>query len=372
MLSPIPSLVIGQILIFTLALLPLFLRIKYHRGKITLQRIGDHTKSVAFLGFIFCVFASYDGDWYHYYDIVVENFKHPDPYSHIEPIHMWIITTLSFGIYLWWRIIIWGLAFWLLYLSFSRLKINNLLTWSSIIAITVIQMSTGRVYLGIALMFYGFCCIIVPLKHRRSVFKGLILMVVSIIFHKSMIIYITAGLFALIYYKKWMIFTVICCIPIFIKLFVTVLGMYLGSGEASNAAIRYLEAEQNAQGPGILIYLRSLYFLMFILFIISSQYFIKYLHFPYSPFRRIWQMALILMIIYVIVLCALTLNGIGSISISSRITLGLYFPLSILLSIMLRDKYKLKTNLSLILFFYLLGIYRLSYAYYLQSLGSGI
>ena len=197
-------------------------------------------------------------------------------------------------------------------------------------------------------------------------------MSVSIIFHKSMIIYITAGLFALIYYKKWMIFTAICCIPIFIKLFVTVLGMYLGSGEASNAVIRYLEAEQNAQGPGILIYLRSLYFLMFILFIISSQYFIKYLHLPYSPFRRIWQMAFILMIIYVVVFCALTLNGIGSISISSRITLGLYFPLSIMLSIMLRNRYKLKTNLCLLIFFYLIGMYRLSYAYYIQSLGGGI
>ena len=88
MLSPIPSLVLGQIILFTLAMLPLFARIKYSNGNLYIHHIRDHRTTVAFLGFIFCVFASYDGDWYHYYDIVVENFEHPNPYSHIEPLHM--------------------------------------------------------------------------------------------------------------------------------------------------------------------------------------------------------------------------------------------------------------------------------------------
>ena len=233
-------------------------------------------------------------------------------------------------------------------------------------------MSTGRVYLGIALMFYGFCCVLIPIKKRYSVIKGLLIMALSIYFHKSMVIYICAAILSLVYYKKWMLTVALCAIPILIKIFLSLLISYLGSGEAVHSVFVYLEADQIAQGPGILIYLRLLYLLMFAIFIISSIYVVKYLNLPLNTFRRIWQMAFILICLYIVVFCALTLNGIGSTSISGRITLGLYFPLAIILSKMLRDKFKTKLNLSLLFLFYIIGVYRLMYAYYIQSLGGGI
>lgn len=372
MLSPIPSLVLFQIAIFTFAMLPFFASIKYCKRNLYLHYTNRYTWCVVLLGLLFCIFASYDGDWYHYYDIIVANYEKPDPYTHIEPVHMWIISTVSFGIYIWWRIIIWGLSFWLLYLSFARLKMNDLLTWSAVICICVLQMSTGRVYLGIALLFYGFCCIINPVKRWKSVIKGLILMGFSIIFHKSMIIYICAGVLALIYYKKWMLIVFICAIPFMIKIFMSLLLKYLMSDNISNAVMWYLKDDQAAQGVGILIYKWSLYSLMFILFIVSSKYIVKKQNLPSNSFRRIWQMLFILIALYIVVFCALTLNGIGSTSISSRITLGMYFPLAVLLSKMLKEKSNLELNIFLMLLFYVISIYRLSYAYYLQSIGTYI
>ena len=367
-----PKLILIQIVIYLLILSPFLFSIRIGKGKLYYKTSENYRRCVILLGVIFSVFASYDGDWYHYIPIVKSNYIQNDAQTHIEGIHVWIIKYLSFGSYIWWRLIIWGTSYWLIWLSLKRLNHNTLLTWTCVMAVCLIQMCISRATLGIALLFYGFVCVIQPKIRIWSVIKGLLLMSLSLIFHKSMIIYIVASLFALIHYKKFFLALFICFLPILIKIFTNILLLYVMADEVSHAAEGYLSDETKEKGIGANLYSYTYYCIMvfvFCLFFIgrkklcpcNSLYSIK-----------LWQNNYNIYYIYIVVWGALTANQIGNNDISYRILWGIYLPSAILISYMIRHNYKTSFNIILVLGLFLTGFYRLFYAYYLQSIGTGI
>lgn len=350
-------------------MMPFFSLIKFKSGKIYLKMTQNYKNCVIILGILFCVFASYGGDWYHYWEIVEENYKKTDPYTHLESVHLLIIQYLSFGNYLFWRTLIWGTTFLFIHLSFKKINEDNLITWSCFIVICLLQVSSGRVYLGISILFYGFCCIL-KANNKFAIIKGLLLMGMSILFHKSIFIYFVASLAALIHMKNWIIVVGVGMIPIFAKIFTSILIIYLVGLEKSNSATVYLDMDRRPTGIGENLYEYAFKSLIFFIFILTFNFSKTAL--PNYVERKMWQYSFNLVYIFLVVYLALTLKNIGSAVIPGRALIGTYIPLSVLYSKMLHNEYKLKINLIVFVGLYVVNIYQLLYSFYLQRLGTGI
>jgi hypothetical protein len=364
-------LVLVQMAIFTLAMLPFFLNIYYQNSHIALRQNNNYKNSIILLSIFFLVFASYDGDWYHYWDIVNQLYAHPNSVTHLEEFQIWTILNLSFGNYLLWRLLIWGGVVFFLYKALERLQTNDLITWSIFIGMSIIQISTGRVYLGMSILLYGYSLIITSHKNLKLVLLGLGLIALSLFIHKSIFIYICAAIVSLIKFRKWMIVLALCCLPLLIRMFMNILGLYLLAGEIDNNVNSYLNQEAITGGLGINIYSYTLRMIEFVLFLCSTIFVYKYKQTELITLR-IWQFGFVTIYSFLIVYGALTANNIGSTSISGRILMPLYYIIPILVSTMIKKRFKFNINLICITVLYLMGMYRLSYALYLQRLGAGI
>jgi len=367
----IPMLVLIQMAIFTFAMIPFFLNIYSRDGNIALRQNENYKNCIVLLSVLFLVFASYDGDWYHYLDIVNQIYTNPTSFTHLESFQIWTILNVSFGNYYLWRLLIWGGAVFFLYKALDRLKTNNLVTWSVFIAMSLIQISTGRVYLGLSMLFYGYSLIITAKSHIRFILFGILLIISSLFIHKSMFIYICGALISLIKFQKWMIILVLCCLPIFIGLFMEILVLYLFSGDVDNNINSYLSEETAALGWGINIYNYVIRICQIVLFICATIYVIK-LKNNNLKITRIWQFSFASIFTYLVVYGALTANQIGSTSISARTLMPLYYTIPILVSDMIKERFKLKINLAFIMMLYIISVYRLLYAYYLQKNSAGV
>lgn len=373
-MKPIPSLVFIQIFIYFLSVLPLMSSIKWKNNKLYIKSTNNYKDCVICLGLLFCIFATYDGDWYHYSEIFTLDPRNIDNLYSIEPSHKWIIKNLSLGSYIFWRVIIWGSIFIFYYLSLKRLDENNLITWCCFTCMTMLQISTGRVYLGIAILFYGFCCILIPKKGLYSILKGLIIMFISLIFHKSIFIYLTATGAALLFNNRKLLMLSLICFPFALKIFITLLSYYLLGLEAANSATNYLQKDTLDTGIGNMLY--SIPVKVTIVLIIAFYYFYLLKAHPFSENlktqRKLWQYCYNILYLYFIIYFALTFNGIGAASISNRVLIGLYFPIPILMSRLIQTKYKNKFIISIWVICYIIGTYRLFYAWYLQRIGAGV
>lgn len=368
----IPSLIFIQLMLYLLIMTPFLLSLRIKDGQLYYISSENYKHCLIVLGVIFSVLSSFDGDWYHYIPAIKLNYLHNDPYTHLESIHLWIIKELSFGNYLWWRLIIWGTSYWIIWLSLKRIGQDNLLTWTCIMAVCLIQLCISRATLGIALLFYGFVCVLKPKLKVWSIFKGIILMICSLTLHKSLFIYFLASLIALFQFRKWMLILLLCLLPILIDVFINILAMYLFAGELNHSAEGYLSGTSMKNGIGINLYNYSLYSILVIVFCIFYKFQKRKINNSHFFLEKLWQNNYFIFYIYLLTWGALTVNHIGNNDISFRILWGIYLPSSILISYMIRKNYRTNLNILLVLGLFLTGVYRLSYAYYLQYIGSGV
>ena len=226
-MKTIPYLVLIQIFLYIISILPFITSIKWQSNNIYLKITENYKNCIIFLGILFCIIASYDGDWYHYYDIITTDDKNINNLDSLESIHKFILKHFTFGNYLWWRFIIWGGTYFFYYLSLKRIHQNNIITWSCFTCMTMLQISTGRVYLGISVLFYGFCCIIKPRYKYFSFIKGMFFMIIALFFHKSIFIYLSAALFAIFYINNYVLLVGLIILPVIIKIFISALYYYL-------------------------------------------------------------------------------------------------------------------------------------------------
>ena len=367
-----PSLIFVQLLLYSLIMTPFLTSLRIKNGRLYYISSDNYKLCIIILGVLFSVFASYDGDWYHYIPAIKLNYFHNDPYTHLESSHLWIIKNLSFGSYLWWRLLVWGTSYWFIWLSLKRIGQDNLLTWTCIMAVCLIQLCISRTTLGIALLFYGFVCILKPKLKVWSALKGIILMICSLALHKSLFIYFMASIIALLHFRKWMLIMLLCLLPIVINIFTNILAMYFFAGELSHSAEGYLSGTTIKNGIGINLYIYSLYSILLIIFCLFYKFQNIKTYNKHSFLENLWQNNYNIYFIYLITWGALTVNQIGNNDISLRILWGIYIPSSILISCMIRNNYKTSLNIILVLGLFISGFYRLLYAYYLQNIGSGV
>lgn len=181
--SRTPLLVLIDLMI--ILLIYALLRKKFwHRSEIS----SYDTKVAMGLIFAFCMFSFWGTDWFHYQDDFWTIRNYPDFVSNLEPVYEFLIRHV-FPEYITFRITIWGAALMFVYLSIKRLNLDLPLACLFFGMLFMYNFAYGRVSLPVAMMVYGAIIIDRPFDGREklSVVLGLLLIGVSVFFHKSAI-----------------------------------------------------------------------------------------------------------------------------------------------------------------------------------------
>lgn len=236
-------------------------------------------KIYLFLIFLVCV-ISYTGDFYHYFLMFGRTVGGKAYLGHLEEIYQFIVD-FSEGEYYLWRAIIWGCAILALSITFRTIKINPFVVWFVFISYGLIFFQNGRVSLAMSILFLGIALtskknIIIPLR-----ILGILLIVASMFFHKSMGFGLIIYVLSLICFKlkKYNIILCILLIPILVYLLRLILGDVIAmqvSGDSSmslKAAQSYLNNDEfENHGIGRFIQLGTLWinFILWFLIIYKS------------------------------------------------------------------------------------------------------
>ena len=371
-MSPALS-VIFPLLLFNIGFLLFLSHLRYRNGLIYFPYSKNYVGCCILLCLLISVFATYDGDWWHYKEIVKDIYHHPNNITHLETVHIFIIKYLSFGDNYIWRLVTWSICLVFTTLSFKVLKINDLLTWCCyIVLFALYSFSTGRVAVAIAMQFYGYTYIITHDKSFKSIFIGCFWIIISLLFHKSAFLTIIPIFFSFLPLRKWQIILYFLAIPFAIIIFKKYLILFLIAGNASDSVVRYLDQDTAKLGLArrLMDYLFKI--TVFGVYILAGiRIYIQKIDVPYY-INVLFKFTTFIMLEYLVVYGALTAAGIGNSAISARILPMLLLPLVIIYAYLWNNR----RYSFILLFFGLISIlainYRLLYAYYLYRLGTGI
>ena len=149
-------------------------------------------------------------------------------YNHFEDIYGWIITNLGYS-YTFFRLIIWGSALTLLFISYKRVGINPDMTLYYFGVLFMIRFSYARVSLAMAIILLGLTFVYKPIMKLKviSYLLGLTIIGCSIFFHRSSAIGCMAAVITLFLIKnsRWKIISIALSMP----LATFVVSSFLGS-----------------------------------------------------------------------------------------------------------------------------------------------
>ena len=206
--------------------------------------------------FLFCLFPVYDGDYYHYKEIY-ERVLSGKP-SHLEAFYIFLIENTSS--YLMFRAIVWGTALLIFYKTISNYSLSPSLTFYMFCCMYIPVFAYARVSLAMSVVFMGISCFIVP-KTRRitSYLCGTTLIVISLLFHKTVALIFPVLIIALILKYLPRYTCVILCLFLPLVSYIlgnTILPTILGiqyndyTEMAVNSMTGYMESEQSSLGIG--------------------------------------------------------------------------------------------------------------------------
>lgn len=182
---------------------------------------------------IFSVFGYADWDFYGYQQIF-NNIKKTGDDIYLEPIYIWIIKNISSNYY-WWRLIVWGSATLFTLLCIRRLKLDvkvSLCIFSLFYLVSAFFYL--RVSLGLSIMFLGLSYIIKPSHSRRmAILWGIVLILLSYFFHRSMFVAILFLFIAFIKLSRKQVVISLIAFP-FLVIVVNNLLEYIVGGNLSS------------------------------------------------------------------------------------------------------------------------------------------
>ena len=199
---------------------------------------------------IYSVFDFTGGDFSNY-KILYDNYWLYGTTSHLEPIYEYFIE-LSSRNYFIWRFFVWTIAsaIWVNVLRILKQDVD----FSALIFLLIVfyHFVGARQSIGFGLLFWGLTKIVNRSKNRVwEIIIGVIIMLISLCFHKTMIVYLLIIVFACIPFRKWGIIATLILFPIvykyldvFLEYYMAYLGTY--SEDASEVFNRYLESDLRA------------------------------------------------------------------------------------------------------------------------------
>lgn len=135
-----------------------------------------------FLCVVFCVFSFWGTDWFHYlqqFPMLLSGEK-----GHMEDVYVWIAQNLAPN-YLLFRLIIWGVAFYLFIKILNDLDISIDLALLFFAIFSIIWFSYARVTLAMAIAYFGGAIMFRTEKRFFPFVLGFVLLYISTYFHKS-------------------------------------------------------------------------------------------------------------------------------------------------------------------------------------------
>lgn len=353
-----------QILLVNLIFLPFLLRLKTTRNNLRYPRPLFSTNFIIFICWIFCIYSTFDGDFFHYRTLFHKVDSSNTFRAHLEDVYVWIIRDLSFHSYTLFRAIVWGVALLFYRKSFKRLGINNHLIWVGFIGSTLVNFAYMRGVLGFGIFLLGYTYIIRPLKNQsKSNLIAILIIACSLFFHKSMFVVLAAGIASILPLKKWFYILIILSFPIFIIIFKTwIIPSFTDDTVGSN----YLQESALSFGIG-----HSLFNYLCYTFVFGTLI---------SLFPLFWERKMpvvieksylflsYILILYGLAYFALEMENIGGLYLSNRIFLMSFVIFPILYYYQLYINNSKIFNLILIFSAYAAVNYRLLYAFYLQTL----
>lgn len=135
---------------------------------------------------LFCVMATWSGDWYNYKEIFDSFQVNPDRTSHMEEIYDFLIRSVC-PTYLSFRLLVWGAALGLFYLAVKRLGLSQSYVWCIFALGFLPFFSYARVSIVPAMLLLGGSLVFAPISHHRilSISLGFIIILLSLFFHKT-------------------------------------------------------------------------------------------------------------------------------------------------------------------------------------------
>lgn len=143
-------------------------------------------RSSIFLIVLFCVLALWSGDWYHYQEIYHKLNEYANWTSHMEAVYDFLMRYISPN-YLIFRLLVWGTAVGLLYLTIKKLGLCQSFVWAIFGLGFLPYFSYARVSIVPAMIILGAACVMIPnlQQNKLSFVCGLMLIFLSVFFHKS-------------------------------------------------------------------------------------------------------------------------------------------------------------------------------------------
>lgn len=151
--------------------------------------------------FLFCIYSWWGEDWWGY---LKEYYAHKNGYPvNLEENYLWIIDNLS-PKYIYFRLVVWGGALLLGYLTIKRLSLNEQYAAAIFAVMYLPWFSFSRTSLAISIMFYGLSLVCNPYKFSRiiSYVIGCSMILISYQFHKSAMFGTFFVLVALLFFKN--------------------------------------------------------------------------------------------------------------------------------------------------------------------------
>jgi hypothetical protein len=342
--------------------LPLLFSIKYINGQYYIKAVGNGCiyKTYIFFLLFFCLFDKTSGDYFHYQEIVENIYSSRDYSTHLEFIYVWIIRLVG-GNYFLFRLLIWGTAILLYYKMIDRLKLDKLLSIWSFIIISLVNFSYPRVSLGLIILFLG--CTYLLNKSILNKILGILLVVFSIFFHKTIYLILPILILSFFSLKKWMIICLIILLPVMsfiLNHLILLLIPYMSVTE-----FNYLNIEKESLGIAAIIN-KVLFYIPLSYILIDS---VKSIYKIESRECLYFLRLSIYILLFSILLFALPF---GSNYIFERIGLMALIPISIVFAYKLQYEKKSFMTILVLILLIMSNFYNLFYMYYLKKIGLGI
>lgn len=168
-----------------------------------------------FLIAVFCVFSYFAGDWFHYrisFPTIDKNYS--------EPIYYYF-SILAGKNYLIYRLLVWGLATLLVYLTCTQLGLNKNITVFVFVCFFLPIFCYARASLAMASYFCGLSYLVKqPIRPHMisNVFKGIVLIILSYFFHRSFLTIIAVTPFIFLRYNKKTIILIVLLFPLLLAM----------------------------------------------------------------------------------------------------------------------------------------------------------
>ena len=208
-------------------------------------KMANSYKVFYFLAITFATFGYVTGDFFHYQEIF-ENSARFNEFHHVEKFYSYIGEFLGMN-YMLWRFVIWSIALLLYIYLMKRLRTVPDAVSLSFALFSILYFCSHRQILAFCVAFVGVVLLLDSSKKIGIKILGLLIIAASLLFHRSMPIYLCLIVLALIPYNRYVYVVMLCAFPIVSRYFGDILGTMVDSSLINENLTRsYIDSDFRA------------------------------------------------------------------------------------------------------------------------------